>query len=123
MDLTEFLLEPIAEDEAVAQRAVERRNAEVARGVNVEGREPQPDTSLFGWDDWVGGPGVGMGAERLLAEGQAKRRFMARRPALDASWHALEIVHAEAQRQLEYVWRPIALPCADHPDYEDAWRP
>lgn len=65
---------------------------------------------------------------RVLAEVEAKRRILdvADRLMADAAEQAFEpggsvwlIYHATANRLRQYV----ALPYADHPDYDPAWRP
>lgn len=53
--------------------------------------------------------------ERVLAECDAKRRIVARKPPL------------RAPDDVRDVWWDLvallALPYADHPDYDEAWRP
>ena len=121
-DLTEFLLARIAEDEEVALSAIRQRDDEITRGVYAAGSEPQPDADQpVVWDDWTGGPGIRMGAERLRAECAAKRRiveslgwYRENAGRGTASLDALLL----AERYVQY----LALPYADHPDFKPEWR-
>lgn len=66
---------------------------------------------------------------RVLAECEAKRRILDDLAAhLEADYEAMESPIASAgwhakTRALNGVVRLLALPYADHPDYDEAWRP
>jgi hypothetical protein len=121
MTLTEFLLARIAEDEEVALSAIRQRDDEIAGGAYVAGSEPQPDADQpVVWDDWTGGPGIRMGAERLLAECEAKRRIVEAWPDTFGLWSADQADAARAMKDV--ALRALAQPYADHPDYRPEWR-
>jgi hypothetical protein len=93
MNLTEFLLARIAEDEEVARLEIGRR-----------------DVILTG----------AFAPHRILAECEAKRRIVELHrigydpcDAHDASFESIPCETLEL----------LALPYADHPDYREAWRP
>lgn len=103
--LTEFLLARIAEDEAVAREAIDCGPEWVHEAMRY-----------------------GANPARVLAECEAKRRIVEYR----YSWNL------EAERMSEppfgpifeakvsaadAVLRALALPYADHPDYDEVWRP
>lgn len=101
MTLTEFLLARIADQEAAAR---------VDRAVDAD-------------------PLVTRYATQALAECEAKRRIVEdltahleadhaamESPVASASWHA----KATALKSVAYL---LALSYADHPDYDEAWRP
>ena len=96
--LTEFLLARYAEDEAAARDALE------------QGSEPEPEPWLaVGWPSSEHpGPVVLVGPERFLAECEAKRRII----------DAAEDLHSR-----RFILEALALPYANHPDYDEAWRP
>lgn len=126
MTLTEFLLARLDEDEAVARAAVtqegeatwyvapvhtapritrvrtSRDNVPVAL---VEGIEKIHDDTHLSEHIARHDPA------RVLAEVEAKRRIVAR-------------LADESSRRYDYdTLRLLALPYADHPDYDEAWRP
>lgn len=143
-DLTEFLRARIAEDEAQANEVVA-----MARDAAAE----RPDRTLYAHHDGaIWRPSVSVGAARVLAECEAKRRII--------EWHKSWPVLVETQPQFEttdaaspslmsfkmtqrIAWltqqeyrarfgdepptAPIllmlALPYRDHPDYDEGWRP
>lgn len=115
-DIVKFLNARIDEDEALARAAIEQRDDEIKRGVYREGCEPKPDMSLFAWDDWIGGPGLGMEAERLLAECEAKRAIVN-----DCTGYAEDDGHAVSDGLSMRALTYLAKPYADHPDYDPAW--
>jgi len=105
-DLADFLLARIAEDEAVAQLSI------------THGTGGFPTS--YGQRLW-NGPGQYpvMAAQRLLAECSAKRRIVERLGrATDVAWSGSYAVRDDALDSL----RDLALPYADHPDYDEAWR-
>lgn len=137
--LTDFLLERIAEDEAVALEA--RRVRQSIRYVEgVAANEPDYVDGSFEVGEDLGVPAVIIGAERVLAECKAKRRIVERcRPR----W---VVVYSEAERaaavergeetmttlassdpcwphdDAEATLLALAQPYAAHPDFQDEWR-
>ena len=95
-DLAEFLLARIAEDEAVAERWP----------VALPDEQP-PDGHPY-WLDTFGHP-IWAPRARVLAECEAKRLIVQR---VDGS-------ELEDLPLLGY----LALPYAEHPDYQPQWRP
>lgn len=97
MTLTEFLLARIAEDEAIAAKA--------NKGGDVE------DTPIF--ECGSQGRHVGMAPVRVLAECEAKRRIVERCSAVDSAMPSTHLAHG--------ILAELALPYADHPDYDESW--
>ena len=137
MTLTEFLLARIAEDEAAARDAGERR------GLPYE-------SPLYVVDDNYRHDQVGIYPERVLAECEAKRRIVGIHeldPIEVYSWgttgggcglcdHSCETggdtwghdpCDAHDGATFETVdcetLQVLALPYADHPDYRQEWKP
>lgn len=106
--LTEFLLERISEDEAVAQAAVGHRFS-----CRVAWSDTEVITHIGRWS-----------SRRVLAECEAKRRVVAlHRPSGTAS----NFCHHCAYTNHE-VWpcpdiRIMAAVYVDHADYDESWRP
>lgn len=105
MELTEFLLARIAEDEAVARAAIAERQRV---------RPDWPADTDVSAGDW---PAVAMvGGERWLAECEAKRRIVAR---------SAPLADMQVRRQTRNLacdtLRALALPYRDHPDFDPAW--
>ena len=102
MDLSEFLLARIAEDEAWA-------------------------TSAWREQSHAGGCDVcGASFPRLLAECEAKRRIVEHHRSNDDDWPLCVIcteVGPDAQGWPCLTLHLLALPYADHEDYDEAWRP
>lgn len=98
MDLAEFLLARIAEDEAEARRLVERYGCE-------------DDTYwAANADDVV----ITLGLGRALAECEAKRRIVER---------AMPNESDDPRTERGRILRVLASVYADHPDYREEWRP
>jgi hypothetical protein len=139
MELVEFLLARIGEDEAVARAAVERNGAtwsphELHDGARITGttefgnpRSYRGDGEL--WDDEGA---LGMFTEtaahiarwdpaRVLAECEAKRRLIAETLRFDTA-RTYEAFGAEAIYE-RLILTHLALPYADHPDYRQEWKP
>jgi len=101
MSLTEFLKARFDEDEAVARRRIEA-----------------------GHCVW---PILGTGEARALAECEAKRRIVRRAHAASdaASERGLDDRAWAIRRASADSWRlalsDLALPYADHPDYQQEW--
>jgi hypothetical protein len=100
MTIAEFLLARIAEDEALWRLAVEAEVAFTAlRGAQISGHPlaavPPP---AFG--------------RRMLAECEAKRRIIEGM----APYGPIDDINADEILPL------LALPYADHPDYDEGWR-
>ena len=118
-DLAEFLLARIAEDEAVAADA----NVDSAKWW-VDG----PGERSGHW--WIYGTGQKFAERstadhiarhdpaRVLAECEAKRRIVERASHDYRKYDGERIVELAG-----YTLRNLALPYADHPDYDEAWRP
>jgi hypothetical protein len=120
MNLAEFLLARIAEDEdalhALWRRAQETRLT--LQDPKVAGRW------IPGWQDW---PNVEALTVRVLADCKAKRAIVKAEVLRDvgpASHYVNAEVHAQiAARTATPVLRLLALPYADHPDYREEWKP
>lgn len=116
VDLVAFLLARIAEDEAVARAAVgegsgswearpywftESHEADVP-GVTYDEIDLDHAMQIARWDP-----------ARVLAECEAKRRIITTiQRWLDVGYPTLD-----------HVLFALALPYADHPDYDESWRP
>lgn len=113
MTLTEFLLARIAEDEEAAHGAAAAMQSNYGTG----SWDVRPDGRL----GLGGGLSLGVGPvaphvarhdpARVLAECEAKRRIVE------------EVLPIHPDYDPLYVQRLLALPYADHPDYQEAWRP
>ena len=103
--LTDFLLARIAEDEEIASRAGTFEPwSEKMRRDNYGHLTIQPD--------------------RVLAECEAKRRIVEDFQHLDADYHVTHSEFTEARQfQALVALGHVALPYADHPDYNPDWRP
>ena len=124
MTLTEFLLARVAEDEAVARDAGERR------GLPYE-------SPLYVVDDNYRHDQVGIYPERVLAECEAKRRIVGIHeldPIEVYSWgttgggcglcdHSCETGGDTWGHDPCETLKTLALPYADHPDYRQEWKP
>jgi len=110
--LTEFLTARIDEDEAVARLTAERMRHTPPRGIGGIG-----DLGVVGYP-----------FARVLAECEAKRG------AIEAAWADHCQIESEwgtgkGRAQMEAagdypeVVQHLALPYADHPDYQPEWRP
>src|SRR5690348_10508977 len=100
-DLVEFLKARLDEDEQVAQAT--RRN---------EQRVPGTEHWFATHSEAI----VSMAPHRAVAEVEAKRRIMAW--ASDPKMNPELIPEAERY----YILTALALPYADHPDHDEAWR-
>jgi inorganic pyrophosphatase len=119
MTLTEFLQARIAEDEAVARAAV--RWNEGCRNWADAG---EPDwVHIARWDP-----------ARVLAECEAKRSVV--HAAIDAERNVADAykqhprpsettfaMYAGVNAALQVVTQCLAFSYADHPDYDESWRP
>lgn len=130
--ITEFLLARIAEDEAMACDALrprygsERDKAEWLydgnpSGAFTAGAYTVGEASSWAKDDYQGGRFarhiVNWDPARVLAECEAKRGIIDRyeNGDFEAWWADREYPN--------YVFPFLALPYADHPDYQDDWKP
>jgi hypothetical protein len=94
MTITEFLTARLDEDEAAARE-------------NVEYEDNVWETA--GW----------LPPSRVLAEVEAKRRIVE-----EADRYSPELEYGDnGEWAFEVTLRLLALPYADHPDYDEAWRP
>lgn len=117
MNVSEFLLARIAEDEAVARSAIGKR-------VDVSATWSDFEVSRH-IDRWS--------SARVLADCEAKRRIVAwcsernhvaiRFPGSDPTDPANYIDGDYAHRSDSPVLRLLALPYVDHPGYRQEWRP
>ncbi len=132
MSLADFLLARIAEDEALARRAAQEFD-----GVGVSTR---PTWGRRQWEFRVDrrNPAlvdflVAHSPARVLAECEAKRRIVElHQPRRQhPEWVAMGQLPSCAECGSDVsrrVWPcatigTLALPYADHPDYDEAWRP
>jgi len=127
MTLTEFLLARIADDEAVARQSNPHHNDDIDdwdAQTDAEARwDRQPHGQRCAWR-----LGEGMADKckcnypaRVLAECEAKRRIVNRWADSFGQWNATQADAARAQK--DSTLRLLALPYADHPDYDEKWRP
>lgn len=111
MTLTDFLLARIGEDEATAREAIAER-------IRVRPDLTSPDIEVDALD-WPSV--VAVGGERFLAECEAKRRIVEMWSArFEQADHPTIGAHATG---LGLAIRALAVVYADHPDYDEAWRP
>jgi hypothetical protein len=102
MDLAEFLLARIAEDEA----SIEHMTAEKHRVETAPVFAGLPP-------DWLMGVAIFVSPDRWRAECEAKRRIIDALSWDDEPW----------RRVRDYLLELLALPYADHPDYRAEWKP
>ncbi len=117
MDLSEFLLARIAEDEAVAKSA----SMEV----------PQAREEGEVWGVWIGRKWYQSTAyavhatrynpARVLAECEAKRRIV-NEIAPEIADQLAGLSGGQILYRDDVLLRLLAVPYADHPDYDEAWR-
>lgn len=101
MELVEFLLARIAEDEAMSQAAVRW-----SEGASQWSDAGEPDWQhIARWDP-----------ARVLVECDAKRRIVELHP--EHGWS-----HCEGESLPCPTLRLLALPYAEHPDYREEWKP
>lgn len=122
MTITEFLLARIAEDEAVAREALAEPWAAGSWTPEV-------------YDDGIRNRAVAFAPERVLAECETKRRIIELHDHVEQTYtdtpgveFGCTICHIGAHGEdFNGGWcdtvRALALPYADHPDYDEAWRP
>lgn len=121
LTLSDFILARLAEDEAEAHDAIRERD-------RVGFKDCGPDMQLQSWPD-VGVPAVLVGAERVLADVEAKRRIVEREAArLHQDWRRRIDEHRQTfdewfQKPYGMTLRDLGSVYADHPDYRDEWRP
>jgi hypothetical protein len=108
--LSEFLLARIAEDQGVAARPHESVRAERVR-----------DLDRVEYDESSGYARLGIG--RVLAECEAKRRIVAEWVAADNSAGSYPGTDAGIEMGLARAVDFLAAVYADHPDYDEVWRP
>ncbi len=136
--LADWLLERIAEDEAVAKKAAKAKRVEFSHGdagvswVSVDGMVHRADVDREVdesglWDsegmDWRLVPEHAIADQfarwdpaRVLAECDAKRRIVER-------WQLGEGDPEDHHPVPDEVLRLLALPYADHESYQPEWRP
>jgi len=105
--LTEFLLARITEDEAEVGHVEKGSWADEGAGPNG-----------VGWADVGANNDVLMARpSRVLAECEAKRRIVAGAVRPEDPWQPGTVIATDSTLRL------LALPFADHPDYDETWRP
>lgn len=131
MNLTEFLTARIDEDEEVAQAAADRgerwatMTEETADGENAyytietaHGALPIAELAEFSETGRQTSEHVARhDPARVLAECEAKRRIVAGLVHGSDVYVPTQVIATEATLRL------LALPYANHPDYDEAWRP
>jgi hypothetical protein len=113
VDLAQFLLARIAEDEAANDELV---RAEVAR-CRADGMPSLTEDEVRAY--WAGQPWW----ERRVAECDAKRRIVDAWVAADHAAGSYPGTMAGIEQGLDAALQFLALPYADHPDYDEKWRP
>jgi hypothetical protein len=114
MELTEFLLARIAEDEAVAREAMMRRDRS----------EPLDDEPWRLW--WQDVPSrLCVDPTRVLAECEAKRRIVADAQAFaddpEKDWGEVDNLDDGQAQAFANAMRALASVYRDHPDFDPAW--
>lgn len=139
MDIAEFLLARIAEDEAAARAATPGSWGSEFGGVCLAVSPfttiaAVADLNLIGIEGYTYGPELEERANadhiarwdpaRVLAECEAKRRIVTEiYPELDLDNDTLNYEFGATRADPEDVLRLLALPYADHPDYKPEWSP
>lgn len=126
MDLVTFLLDRFGEDE------VEINQHPIDDGEPLdESLEPQGLRAEVG-ADWPYAKWLRIGKARALREVEAKRRIVAMyedaategQALLNRRVHGATVMAATASVGAFYlVLQELALPYADHPDYDPEWKP
>lgn len=108
MDLAEFLLARVAEDEVEARKRLHR-----AQRHDLTVRDPKHLGQFMpGWHEWRE---IEAFAARVLADCEAKRRIVEEFQRCGPN----TVGHIGLLGALQF----LALPYADHPDYRQEWRP
>ena len=102
-DLSEFVLARVTDDEELARQY----------------GDPRRLSSSLTWTSDVGRPAIEVDPSRIIAECEAKRRVVAAYVEGVANYRIGP--HDEVDR-LTFVVRALALPYADHPEYQPEWR-
>ena len=129
MNITEFLKARIDEDEAVAKLIPDAytEHAGDCLGTLCEGcghcMHSSEDCDHDCGDDGISGCCGAMTAlppmhVRVLADCEAKRRIVETANAL-----LVDTCDLQHSCEAEDILSALALPYADHPDYDEAWRP
>lgn len=125
MELVEFLLARIAEDEEAARAALRKSSyewsdnafteaVELAEG---EGAVKEATSHIARWDP-----------ARVLAECEAKRQIVERFRYLNGPHAVMPFVgyqqdEAGQVAALRLALKALTLPYVDHPDYQQEWKP
>jgi hypothetical protein len=103
--LSEFVLARATDDEELARQY----------------GDPGALRSGLAWASDVNRPVLEVDPSRMVAECEAKRRVVAQFVDAVANYEADAGPQGEVTR-LRFVLRALALPYADHPDYQPEWR-
>lgn len=114
MELADFLLARIAEDEDVARRSIEDDTRMTAEAGPIENPGPAyvTEQASVGMEYLVG-----VRPARVLAECEAKRQVVTQ------AAHYTDVLYDPAAQVYRQVLRALALPYAGHPDYRPQWAP
>ncbi|WP_253873361.1 DUF6221 family protein [Promicromonospora umidemergens] len=127
MTLIEFLEARIAEDEAAAQAVEQSAPSDPELRAAHQDQLGHSDAELTAWwkrretalhptGTWM----VGVSPRRALAECEAKRAIIGMH---DAELDLPEQRRAGLEDGLRIAVRALALTYANHPDYDEEWRP
>ncbi|WP_128977268.1 DUF6221 family protein [Streptomyces roseicoloratus] len=123
MDLVEFLTARLDEDERTARGVLWDGSGNELQWSLPFSATIQVGTELFTTDDGAVAEHIARhDPARVLAEVDAKRRiladyerFVAERRRMMGGW--------DSYPEVSPILAALALPYADHPDYDEAWRP
>lgn len=99
--LVEFLRARLNEDEAAAKAWLPFGNPDAAQREHIARHDPG----------------------RVLAEVEAKRRILDEYEQATGQYATHSQVSAGEEIGLRFALKALALPYAEHPDYDEAWRP
>ncbi|MFE9337788.1 DUF6221 family protein [Streptomyces sp. NPDC007063] len=118
-DLVAFLRARLDEDETMARKAASRQPRSAAWTHEPDGKVRAGDGTPVAKHAWAdeGAHITRHDPARVLAEVDARRRIL--------RWHLDEECCSVCLDDVEGcpLFRALALPYADHPDYREEWRP
>ncbi|MEV4670986.1 DUF6221 family protein [Actinomadura sp. NPDC049382] len=122
MTLVEFLNARLDEDEQTAREAGNRRWLIEDNTISL-----WPENEHDGFMTWPtrsdARHAVHWQPERVLAEVEAKRRIVDEHGPNEYGLCDVCVLNDDARRAPCPTLRLLALPYADHPDYDESWRP